>query len=101
MMTRRNDFAVKSAKLPGGLLRRAGRQDYETEKRKMLWLRRKRNESIIVGDDQIEILVGKVDGDTVRIGIEAPKSVSIMRAECYLAREKGNGTIFTEKESGK
>lgn len=100
MMTRQNDFAFQSAKLPGGLLWRAGRQDLETEKKEMLWLRRKRNQSIIVGDDQIEILVGKVDGDTVRIGIEAPKSVSIMRSECYLAREKGKGTIFTEKESG-
>lgn len=66
----------------------------------MLWLRRKRNESIVVGDGEIEIIVGRVDGDTVRIGVEAPKSVPIMRAECYLAREREHGTIFTEKESG-
>lgn len=66
----------------------------------MLWLRRKRNEAIIVGDDQVEILIGKIEGDTVRIGVEAPKSIPIWRAESYLAREKASGIIFEEKEKG-
>lgn len=46
----------------------------------MLVLTRKENESIIV-DDRIEILVVKVQGDKVRIGINAPTDVPIHRAE--------------------
>jgi len=46
----------------------------------MLVLSRKPGEAIRIGDD-IEISVIEVRGDTVRIGIEAPKSVAIFRQE--------------------
>ena len=46
----------------------------------MLVLSRKENETIQIGDD-IEIRILEVKGDTVRIGIEAPKSVDILRGE--------------------
>ncbi len=46
----------------------------------MLVLSRKPNESIRIGDN-IEIRIIEVKGDTVRIGIEAPKSVDILRGE--------------------
>lgn len=46
----------------------------------MLVLSRKVNESIKIGDD-IEIKVLEVNGDGIRIGIEAPKSMEILRAE--------------------
>lgn len=46
----------------------------------MLVLSRKENEAIII-DDQIEILVVKVQGDKVRLGISAPAHVPIHRAE--------------------
>jgi len=60
----------------------------------MLWLRRKRHESIVVNDGQIEIVVGRIDGDTVRIGIEAPQSCAIMRGEVWLARERQQSSVL-------
>ena len=46
----------------------------------MLVLSRKKNESIIV-DDNIVITVVEIRGDKVRLGIEAPREVSIHRSE--------------------
>lgn len=46
----------------------------------MLVLSRKEDQSIIVGDN-VKIHVLKVSGNRVRIGIEAPNSVRILRAE--------------------
>jgi carbon storage regulator len=66
----------------------------------MLWLRRKRYESIVINDGQIEIVVGRVDGDTVRIGIEAPQSVAIMRGEVWLARERDQSCVVERNEEG-
>lgn len=46
----------------------------------MLVLTRKLDESIRIGDD-IRITVLRVKGNTVRIGIEAPKQVRVIREE--------------------
>lgn len=46
----------------------------------MLVLSRKPGEAIRIGDD-IEISVVEVRGDTVRIGIDAPRSVPVFRRE--------------------
>ena len=46
----------------------------------MLVLSRKSNEQILIGDD-IVITVIRIGENTVRIGIEAPKDVPIVRAE--------------------
>ena len=55
----------------------------------MLVLSRKENETIQIGDD-IEIRILEVKGDTVRIGIEAPKSVDILRGELVLSISESN-----------
>ena len=48
----------------------------------MLILTRKAEESIIVGD-QIKITVLNIKGNQVRLGIDAPKDVSVHREEVY------------------
>ena len=49
----------------------------------MLVLTRKRNESIVIGDD-IEVSVLSVAGEKVRIGIAAPRDIPVFRKELYL-----------------
>jgi len=48
----------------------------------MLVLTRKLNQSIKIGDD-IEITVVEVHGDQVRLGIAAPRSVTVHRREVW------------------
>jgi carbon storage regulator len=49
----------------------------------MLVLTRKPGESIIIGND-IVVTVLEVRSDQIRIGIDAPRSVSVHREEVYL-----------------
>ena len=55
----------------------------------MLVLSRQKDESIIIGDD-IEIIIVDIRGDKVRLGISAPREISVHRKEIYEAiqREK-------------
>lgn len=48
----------------------------------MLVLSRKYDESVVIGDD-VFITVVEINGDKVRLGIEAPKSVTVHRQEIY------------------
>lgn len=48
----------------------------------MLVLTRKPGESIRLGDD-IKITVVEIDGNNIKLGIEAPRAVSIYREEVY------------------
>lgn len=55
----------------------------------MLVLGRKKGETIIINDD-IEITVTSIEGDMVRLGINAPKQVTIHRKEVYLEIQEEN-----------
>ena len=52
----------------------------------MLVLTRKSNQTIMIGDD-IEVTVLAITRDKVRIGIEAPRSVPVLRTEVYLEKQ--------------
>lgn len=53
----------------------------------MLVLTRKSNEQILIGDD-VKITVLRLKGNTVRIGIEAPRERKIIRGELELRSEQ-------------
>ena len=48
----------------------------------MLVLSRKTDQSLILGED-ITITVLGIEGDRVKLGIRAPRSVSVLREEVY------------------
>jgi len=48
----------------------------------MLVLSRKKDEKIVIGDN-ITVMVIEIRGDKVRLGIEAPKEITVHRQEVY------------------
>ena len=57
----------------------------------MLVLSRKQDEKIMIGDT-ITLMVISIQGDKVRLGIEAPKHVSIHREEVYQAIQRSRAS---------
>lgn len=55
----------------------------------MLALSRKKNEAIIINNN-IEVTILEVKGEQVKIGISAPKEVSVYRKEVYLQIQEAN-----------
>ncbi len=55
----------------------------------MLNITRRRGERIVLGDD-VFISVLEVSGQTVRLGIEAPRSVRVYREEIWLEVKREN-----------
>lgn len=55
----------------------------------MLVLTRKRDESIMIGDD-IKIIVVDVRGDQVKLGIDAPRHIPVHREEVYKEIQEEN-----------
>ncbi|MFQ5730476.1 MAG: carbon storage regulator CsrA [Planctomycetaceae bacterium] len=53
----------------------------------MLVLSRKKDEKIIIGDN-ITVMVIEIRGDKVRLGIDAPKEISVHRQEVYEAIQR-------------
>ena len=55
----------------------------------MLVLSRQRDETIMIGDD-VEVTVVDIRGDKVRLGISAPRELSVHRKEVYEAIKREN-----------
>ncbi len=55
----------------------------------MLALTRKKGSSIMIGND-IEITVLGIQGEQVKLGIVAPKNISVHRKEIFLQIQKEN-----------
>ncbi|MCB1323821.1 MAG: carbon storage regulator CsrA [Spirochaetales bacterium] len=55
----------------------------------MLVLARRINESIMIGDD-IEVVVVDMKGDQIKLGIRAPRHVSVHRSEVYREIQEQN-----------
>src|SRR5262245_2154981 len=62
---------------------------YPGRSHSMLVLSRQRDETIMIGDD-IEVTVVDIRGDKVRLGINAPKEISVHRKEVYDAIRREN-----------
>ncbi len=60
----------------------------------MLILSRKLNESIVI-DGRITVRVMRLDGDVVKLGIEAPSDVPVHRQEVYEEIRKSNHEAAT------
>lgn len=59
----------------------------------MLVLTRRAGESIVIGDD-VRVVVLDVRGETVRLGIDAPRSVAVHRAEVYAEVQAANAAAL-------
>ncbi len=61
----------------------------------MLILSRKIGESIVIAGN-IRVKVVRVDGETVKIGVEAPSSVPVHRQEVYDEIQRNNQQAATQ-----
>lgn len=60
----------------------------------MLVLTRKAGESIVI-DGRITVKIVRLDGEAVKVGIEAPADVPIHREEIYLEIQRNNRAALT------
>ncbi len=63
----------------------------------MLILTRRGSESFVIGDD-IKVTVLSVRGSQVRLGIDAPKDISVHREEIYRMIKEGLTTSLAANE---
>jgi carbon storage regulator len=64
----------------------------------MLILTRKLGESIVI-DGRIHVKVVRVEGDSVKIGIEAPSEVPVHRREVYEEIQRSNQLALTRQST--
>ncbi len=64
----------------------------------MLIIRRKKNESFLIGND-IRITILECAADGVRVAIDAPKHVSILREELSEAEQINRGALAPSTDS--
>lgn len=57
----------------------------------MLVLSRKAQESLVIADGQIVVTVLEIRGDKVRLGIDAPREISVHREEVWLSIQNEKG----------
>ena len=56
----------------------------------MLVLSRKKHEALQIGD-HVKVIVVRIDGDKVRLAIDAPPDVRVLRGELLHRKQAGNG----------
>ena len=61
----------------------------------MLILSRKTNESIVI-DGRITVKIVRVEGDVVKLGVEAPADVPVHRQEIYEEIQRNNRAALTQ-----
>lgn len=61
----------------------------------MLILSRKTNESIVI-DGRITVKIIRVEGDVVKLGVEAPMDVPVHRQEVYDEIQRNNKEALTQ-----
>ena len=61
----------------------------------MLILSRKLGESIVI-DGRITVRIMRLEGDVVKLGIEAPKEVPVHRQEVYDEMQKNNRAALSD-----
>ncbi|MDR1209240.1 MAG: carbon storage regulator CsrA [Clostridiales bacterium] len=65
----------------------------------MLALTRKRGESIVISDN-IEVVVLGVAGEQVKIGVHAPREISVHRKEIYEQIQAENRLAAASRDAG-
>ena len=67
----------------------------------MLALTRKKGESLVINNN-IEVTILEIRGDQIKLGISAPRDVSIYRKEVYLQiQEENKAALETNNEIGR
>lgn len=66
----------------------------------MLALTRKKGESLVINNN-IEVTILEIRGDQIKLGISAPRDVSIYRKEVYLQiQEENKAALETNNAEG-
>ncbi|MCS7002179.1 MAG: carbon storage regulator CsrA [Dehalococcoidia bacterium] len=65
----------------------------------MLVLSRKAGESILIGPD-IRLTILEIDGDHIKVGIQAPRSIPVYRTELWAEIQAENARAASKRRPG-